>query len=533
MGPLTRLPLHPLLLAAYAVLFVYANNVSEILPEALWWPLAVALGLGAATLAICALLYRDPRRGGLLASALVLAFAFFGHAASQLEETPLDEPVQLVVWGFVVAGVAVYAWRARGSLPTVTSALNVITLLLVLFTLVTIVPAEMGRAARSSEPVPISEDVIAEATRVPNRDIYFLIFDRYGSDWSINERFGIQNDIYPDLEAAGFQVIPGARATYRATDFSLASMLNMTTLDDLTESIGRVSKDRTPAREKLGDHEVGRFLRANGYRYYHLGAWYGPTRTNPIADEVLVWDETTEFEQILSDATVLPALGRLLGTAEDDDFRNRHRAEALFELAQVERLADTPGRKFVFAHILLPHPPYGFDANGNVVVKADEKAAVAEGREGDLYAAQLAYTNRRIRELVDVLLDRPPEEQPIIVIGADEGPFICGNDDCVDGSPESYGIRFGTLRAYYLPDLDIEIPPDDTGVNIFRTIFREYFGADLPALPNRSYSWPDNDHIYDFQDVTDELPLPGSSHSAAPASPAAVADGDPGSASGE
>ena len=28
-------------------------------------------------------------------------------------------------------------------------------------------------------------------------------------------------------------------------------------------------------------------------------------------------------------------------------------------------------------------------------------------------------------------------------------------------------------------------------------------------MPDRSYDWPDNDHIYDFIDVTDELPLPG------------------------
>jgi len=28
-------------------------------------------------------------------------------------------------------------------------------------------------------------------------------------------------------------------------------------------------------------------------------------------------------------------------------------------------------------------------------------------------------------------------------------------------------------------------------------------------LPNRSWDWPDNDHLYDFRDVTDELPLPG------------------------
>ena len=510
MGLLARLPLHPLLLSAYAVLFVYAANVGEVLPADAWAPLAVALAGGALTLGVCALLYRDARRGALTASALVLAFAFFGHVGAGLDEEVVTESAQLLAWTIAVVAVAVAAWRMRPSrLANVTTALNAFGLVLVLISLVTIVPAELDRATRASQAGPVDDDVIASATRHPERDIYFLVFDRYGSDWSIEQPIGIENDLYPDLEATGFTVIPGARANYRATDFSLASILSMDTLDDLTETVGPVSDDRTPARAKLGDHEVGRFLRANGYRYYHLGAWYGPTRTNPIADEVLVWGRTTELEQVLRDATALPALERLIGTAEDDDFRNRHREEALFELRQLKRLADTPGRKFVFAHILLPHPPYGWDADGRIVTKAEEQAAVEAGREGELYAGQLAFTNDRIRELVEVLLDRPPEEQPIVVITGDEGPFLCGNVDCIDGSPETYGIRFGTLRAYYLPDLEVEVPSDDSGVNIFRRLFREYFGADLPDLPNRSFDWPDNDHLYDFRDITDELPLPG------------------------
>jgi hypothetical protein len=36
-------------------------------------------------------------------------------------------------------------------------------------------------------------------------------------------------------------------------------------------------------------------------------------------------------------------------------------------------------------------------------------------------------------------------------------------------------------------------------------VFRVYFGADLPSLPDRSFTWPDNDHIYDFRDVTEML----------------------------
>ena len=146
----------------------------------------------------------------------------------------------------------VYAVLARGSLPSVTTALNVFAIGLVLISLVTIVPFETGRVARASEAEPPAATPIATATRWPDRDIYLIVFDRYGSDWSIEHRFGIDNDLYPDLEAAGFQVIPGARGNYRATDFSIASMLSMNMLDDLTTSVGRDSRDRTPARARIG-----------------------------------------------------------------------------------------------------------------------------------------------------------------------------------------------------------------------------------------------------------------------------------------
>jgi hypothetical protein len=417
----------------------------------------------------------------------------------------VPELLQLILWAAFVLFVAVYALRARESLPTVTATLNAFGLALVVMTLATILPAETSRAVRASEGEPVDDEVIAEATRHPDRDIFFLVFDRYGSDWSLQQSFGIANDIYPALEAAGFQVVPGARSNYRATDFSLASILSMDLLDDLTTSVGRVASDRSPARERIGRHEVGKFLRANGYRYYHIGAWYEPTHDNPIADEVLRYGKTTELEGVLREASMLPTLERLLGRVPlDDEFRDRHRSEALFAFRQLASLADAPGRKFVFAHILMPHPPYVFDAQGDPVVKA----TVLATPEADLLREQLAFTNARMRETIAKLLDRPPDEQPIIVISGDEGPFLCGNVDCVDRTPKTYGIRFGALRAYYLPGLDYEVPPDDTAVNIFRMLFREYFGADLPDLPNRSYDWPDNDHLYDFRDVTEELPLP-------------------------
>jgi hypothetical protein len=260
-------------------------------------------------------------------------------------------------------------------------------------------------------------------------------------------------------------------------------------------------------RQRLARHEVGRFMRANGYRYVHLGAWWEPTRGSPIADEVLALGKTTELESVLNEASILPTVEQLLGLDRADTHsRDQHRDQALFAFRQVQQLAQDPSRTFLFAHILMPHPPYVLAEGGRAVRNAEAKARP----EAELLQAQVDYTDDRIRETVDVLLAGPDDEDPIIIIAADEGPYLCYEVDCVDGSAEQYGIRFGVLRAYYLPGLDVTVPPDDSGVNIFRMILREYFGMDLPDLPNRSYAWVDKEtDLYTFRDVTDILPLPG------------------------
>ena len=80
---LTRLPLHPVLFAAYAVLFLYAQNLTEVLLVDIGAPLARAVLGAAAALLVLALLYRSPERGAIVASALVVAFFAFGHVAGR------------------------------------------------------------------------------------------------------------------------------------------------------------------------------------------------------------------------------------------------------------------------------------------------------------------------------------------------------------------------------------------------------------------------------------------------------------------
>ena len=131
--------------------------------------------------------------------------------------------------------------------------------------------ALVGNQSRTRPPSLPGSDA------APGRDIYFLVFDRYGSADAIERRFDItDNDLYGWLEERGFQVPANSHANYRATDFSLAATLNMQFLDNLTREIGRDSDDRTAAQDMIRDHEVGRFLKSQGYRYYQIAILVRP-----------------------------------------------------------------------------------------------------------------------------------------------------------------------------------------------------------------------------------------------------------------
>ena len=401
---LTRVPLHPLLFAAYAVLFLYSANLELVLPFDAVAPLARAVAAAAALTAVLAIVLRDVRKGALVASAFVIAFFAYGHVAGLLGGRGISDAAQVGAWVVVVIATFVFAARASARVAQVTAGLNVVAVILVVIAAANILPYEIARARR--EPVSHATSVVTQGDAAPGRDIYFLVFDRYGSADALERRFDItDNDLYGWLEERGFQVPSNSHANYRATDFSLAATLNMRYLDHLTREVGRDSDDRTPAQDMIREHEVGRFLKSQGYRYYQIASWYGPSRSIAIADENLVYGEASEFESVLNDLTVMPAIDRIRGvvSAEQTD-RDRHREGTLFGFRQLRRVATAPGPKFVFAHILLPHDPYVFKADGSALSEAEATAGV----EPRLYADHLAYANSQIKEIVGTPARRAP-----------------------------------------------------------------------------------------------------------------------------
>ena len=133
----------------------------------------------------------------------------------------------------------------------------------------------------------------------------------------------------------------------------------------------------------------------------------------------------------------------------------------------------------------------------------------ARRSEVENYIRQLTYANTAVLAWVDTLLARSVID-PIVIIQADEGPYPLGvtepDFNFMEASQAQLQHKLGILNALHLPG----IPPNTlfptmTPVNTFRLVFREYFGAELPSLPDSSYIFPTRKNLYAFENVTTRI----------------------------
>jgi hypothetical protein len=162
----------------------------------------------------------------------------------------------------------------------------------------------------------------------------------------------------------------------------------------------------------------------------------------------------------------------------------------------------------VFAHLILPHPPFVFDAEG----KPLEPPYPDDIHDADMfpgtpdeylkgYALQVEFTNRQIQSVVDQLLDASPTP-PLIVIQGDHGPR-----NLIDWSTPEKGCLLESaaiLNAIYFPGEDYaDLYPSITPVNTFRIILNEYFATGLSLEEDRTY-YSNYARPFDFLDVTSQ-----------------------------
>jgi hypothetical protein len=475
--------LHPLLFAAYPVLFLWSQNVAELAPGEIVAPLvAVVAATTLATVAIGFVL-GDRRRAALIVTPVVLGALLYGHVATV---TGVPEEIRLLGWLGVVGLAAVGAGRLGARrLASIDTALVRLGIVALAVPLVMIVPHEVEDALVRPAPVVARAGGVASITDAPKRDVYWIVLDRYGSDRSFELRFGTVNAFTPWLRERGFTVLADSHANYVATSLSMATTLNMTHLEELTGLVGSASSSYTPVYERLQAPRVVEQFKALGYRYVHLGSWWNPTRRDVAADVNYNADLESEIVSLLVQYSVATRVVETFDLEEVPPSESaKHLKHNRFALDVLDRLPAERGPKFVLAHILLPHPPYVFDRNGRYI-PVDEAATLDET---DAWQRQLDYTNSRLRAFVEQLLAMPESDRPIVILQADEGPWTepyAASRDTYDwqtASPDELEMKFGILNAWYVPGADLALDPAMSAINTFPVLFDRYFGLEYEPL---------------------------------------------------
>jgi hypothetical protein len=356
---------------------------------------------------------------------------------------------------------------------------------------------------------PIAASAAPQSAPQTSPDIYYIILDGYGRADMLQSVYGYDNT--PFLQALrdlGFVVADDGRSNYAQTVLSLGSSLNMQYLEVMSETMGD-SPAWWPVRDVLQHSQVRQFLEERGYRTVFTGSLFdftdihdGDEYWNPFAVQL------NNFESGFVRFTSLSALQGLDRFVAYPSYAT-HRRMIQANFSALSQIAASPGPKFVFAHIIAPHPPFVFDADGNPVdpdypfTMVDKMRVILdEATYKQSYIAELQYVNAQVLAMLRAILE-DSSAAPVILIQGDHGPGLYLDSESAADS--CLYERYSIFSAYYLPGPGSErVPGTISPVNSFRMVFNRYFASGLPLLPDRNYFSPSS-RFYTFEDVTDEI----------------------------
>lgn len=514
--------IHPILFALFPVLSL-ATWVAEITPPLETWRVALAVCLLSVALYVAtARLVKHPGKAAAVTSLTLLFFFTYYPATLRLKTFLIPNllpqylgPAIDIMW-FVFAAIALSGAATAQRWPSIAdeafAAIGFSTALLFGFRLVSY---EVTRLQPSASPLPRTCNLRTaghEQQVLP--DLYYIVLDGYARGDTLKALYEVDNEPFLSfLASRGFYIADKSRANYIQTRLSIAATLSM---DYLDPALQRAQAEGIPwgieVSRLIRDNPVFAFLRELGYRSVALETGFRVTELEdadiflrPPGQKVSLFNP----EYVFLDSTPLrPFLypRPFVSTAPFRPGFNAHRRRINSLLDTLENdVPDLPGPKFVFAHLVTPHPPFVFQSDGSpvppsVVYSPKDADHFPASREvyRKAYRQQVEYLNSRLPQVIAGILEQS-STPPVIILQSDHGPGLRLKWD----APAESDLleRTAILNALYLPGIEgARLYPSISPVNTFRLVISEYFGAQCPLLPDRSYftSWSDPE---DFQPI--------------------------------
>ena len=494
-------------LYALAFLLITLQEVSLLVsPIQLFRPLLILWFLLLLLLYPAYLFASDWELAGFLLSVCLFGIAF---SARFLKLAGLLLIIVLVVWQvyFRIRGIKL-TFKQFASLSTMTSiALVIYSLSLNILPLAQVPWSKYFQAVERAQSPPFNSRQSVEQ----KPDIYYIVLDGYARADILQELYGYDNSGFIEhLQEQGFIVPSQAHSNYAKTVVSVSSTLNLDYQDSFAPGLN--DSYYWWLMEPFIDHSAARtFLESQGYTTVSVSTNWG--LTDSLASDVYPRPfplALSDFEQYLLRNSPLSLLAPAIQDIASVSTFETHRVTVDAAFRALADLPSVQGPKFVFVHIVSPHPPFVFDEVGNPLNPPvgfsfndanDFYGSSEEYKKG--YIAQIQFVNSRVQTAVDSIL-AGSITPPIILIQADHGSGLLTDFSSLDNT--CIRERFSPFAAYYLPGKNLDVIPSNiTPVNLFRIIFNQYFYTDLPLLENRHYYFADTVFIYQPVDIASRI----------------------------
>jgi hypothetical protein len=498
-----RILLHPFLFAIFPILALLAYNLTEINFRVALRPIAISVAVAFVLFLLISLISRNWQKAAIATTYCVLLFFTYGHIYEIFQKYQIlgfslgRHRYLVVIYGLLLLIGFYWIFRKLKDTATLTQALNLMGILLLIYPIFRITNyaihtnfIEQKISETSITSIPLNPE---NPKKLP--DIYIIVLDSYTRADALLRDYGFDNSPFLNsLRSMGFYVADCSRSNYPKTNGSLAALLNMDYLPNLNANLATQGFNPDDSWVLIKHSQVRNMLESIGYKTVAFDSGFDWSRLSD-ADVFLKYSgEPFEmqvfqpFEVMLLRTTALliwsDSIYKSLPGHTNTTFNNPnfnfedHINRQLYILDQLPRLASFPGPKLVFAHLIIPHYPFVFKPNGEIVtdprffdhlsVQPSEASLRIEG-----YTNEIQFVNSRMIEILNNLVTKS-NTPPIIILMGDHG---LENEN-----------RELNLSAYYLPENGVQsLYSSITPVNSFRVIFDTYFGTNFGLLEDRSY----------------------------------------------
>jgi hypothetical protein len=308
----------------------------------------------------------------------------------------------------------------------------------------------------------------------PLPNIYFIILDCYASHDVMLKVFGYDNsDFLNKLKKLGFFIADKCYSNYPSTFCSIPATLNMNYSNDKLWRNGSLSYGLS--KYIIANNNVAWFLKNMGYKYYLNPSHWGLSQFSKNSDFDFGKGVNKYVNKLLIRATYLSGFTSIVleNTLIAPLWRKIQNSMVVYrvksQLEYLKSFSKEKGPFFIFSHIVCPHGPYLFNADGSPSNNRWWEDGIP---------SQAEFISREIYKVVEQIL-KDSYNPPIIILQADHA---LGTDDLSTS---------GILNAWHLPDkkskqlLYSTISP----INNFRFIFDNYFGVNLGLLKDDYFVW--------------------------------------------